>query len=128
MLLACLTALAASAATASAQSGPVLPTNDLENLLALTGWQTPAQVAVQHNEPPLKPVPRADCGPGSTPLAGEQGRVPKTAIDSPQAARGWMCNLQVVSQYDATPGGFRTWRYTDINGHTCAFYDSSLSS
>jgi hypothetical protein len=28
----------------------------------------------------------------------------------------------------ATPGGFRVWRYTDPHGHTCAFYDTSLSS
>jgi hypothetical protein len=114
------------AAGAAAQTGPTLPTNDLQNLLALTGGQTPAQVPYQRNEPELKPVPRAECDADSQPLAGQQGRVPQSAIDSPEAARGWTCNLQVVSHYGDTAGGFRTWRYTDINGHTCAFYDSSL--
>src|SRR5947209_18576008 len=125
IIAACLAVVAGPAASASAQSAPGLPTNDLEDLLALTGWQTPARAPIQHVEPELQPAPRADCSPGSTPLAGEQGRVPPSAIDSPEAARGWTCNLSVVSRYDATPGGFRTWRYTDVNHHTCAFYDSS---
>src|SRR5207248_2669042 len=96
-----------------ATSLPPLPSNDLQNLLALTGYPTPAQAPVQHNrEPKLAPVPRAICARGSHPLAGEQGRVPKSAIDSPAAARGWTCNLSVVG-HTATTGGFRVWRYVD---------------
>jgi hypothetical protein len=128
MAVGCVFAVLSCPAGALAQSGPTLPTNDLQDLLALTGAQTPPRAPYQHAEPPLQPVPRANCDASSHPLAGEQGRVPASAIDSPQAARGWTCNLEVVSHYDATPGGFRTWRYTDTNGHTCAFYDSSLSS
>jgi hypothetical protein len=56
-----------------------------------------------------------------------QGRVPQSATESPAAARGWTCNVAVVSHHD-TPGGFRVWRYVDANGHACAFYDTSLSS
>src|SRR5437867_595347 len=86
-----------TAATVLALSGgshaislPALPSNDLQNLLALTGTQTPPQAPVQHNpEPRLAPVPRAHCGPGSHPLDGEQGRVPASAVNSPAAARGW---------------------------------------
>src|SRR4051812_21005551 len=113
-------------APASAQ-GPTLPTNDFQGLLALTGSQTPAPVPFQHDEPQLAPVPEARCGAGSRPLAGMQGRVPRSAVESPDAARGWTCNAEVVSRHP-TPGGFRVWRYVDRNGHACAFYDTSISS
>ena len=107
---------------------PTLPSNDLQNLLALTGTSTPKQAAVQDNpQPVLAPTPAAVCGPGSRPLAGEQGRVPASAIDSPQAAHGWTCNTSEVGHY-ATTGGFRVWRYVDTAGHVCAFYDTSLVS
>ena len=112
---------------ASGVTLPTLPTNDLQNLLSLTGYPTPPPVPVQYNEPPLEPPPRAECGPGSRPLAGEQGRVPASAIDSPEAARGWTCNVSEVGHFD-TPGGFRVWRYTDPAGHTCAYYDTSIVS
>jgi hypothetical protein len=83
---------------------------------------------VQDNpQPPLEPVPRAQCGPGSRPLDGEQGRVPASAVNSPEAAQGWTCNVSQVGQF-STAGGFRVWRYTDDAGHTCAFYDTSLFS
>ena len=111
----------------SAISLPQLPTNDLQNLLALTGTQTPARAPVQHAEPPLAPVPEAPCGAGSHPLAGEQGRVPASAVGSAAAARGWTCNLATVGHFP-TPGGFRVWRYVDPAGHTCAYYDTSLFS
>jgi hypothetical protein len=107
---------------------PALPTNDLQNLLALSGAPTPKQAPVQDNpQPPLAPVPRAQCGPGSRPLEGEQGRVPASAVNSPAAAQGWTCNVSEVGQF-STAGGFRVWRYTDDAGHTCAFYDTSLFS
>lgn len=106
---------------------PPLPTNDMQNLLALTGTQTPARAPVQHSEPPLAPVPAAACGAGSRPLAGEQGRVPASAVQSAAAAQGWTCNLTPLGHF-ASPGGFRVWRYIDSAGHTCAFYDTSLFS
>jgi hypothetical protein len=107
---------------------PRLPTNDLQQLLSLTGYPTPTPVPVQQNpEPPLEPAPRADCGPGSNPLSGWQGRVPASAINSAQAARGWTCNVTEIGHH-ATPGGFRVWRYVDTAGHACAFYDTSLLS
>ncbi|MFL6061997.1 MAG: LVIVD repeat-containing protein [Marmoricola sp.] len=107
--------------------GPKLPLNDLEALLALTGSQLAQQLTpVMVPAPPLQPVPRATCGPGSRPLAGMQGRVTKADIALPAARRGWTCNLHEVSRLK-TPGGFRTWRYTDAAGHTCAFYDTSFT-
>jgi hypothetical protein len=123
-----LVALSCAPAVAHAQVVGPFPANDLQPLVGLTGGVTPSFVVVQHNpEPVLRAVPRAHCGPGSRPLAGTQGRVPAAAVDSPAAARGWTCNLSVVG-HEATPGGFRVWRYVDRAGHACAFYDTSLSS
>jgi len=119
----------AAPAAGLALTGPTLPTNDLQNLVSLTGYPTPAPVPVQHNpEPPLEPVPAADCGPGSRPLAGEQGRVPASAVNSPEAGQGWTCNVTEIGHLGSLPGGFRVWRYVDTAGHTCAFYDTSLFS
>jgi hypothetical protein len=111
----------------SAQETQTLPANDLNGLAALTGSPTPTPAPLQNNaQPSLQPVPPAQCDHDSRPLAGVQGRVPASAINSPEAAQGWTCNLKVVGSYDGTPGGFRTWRYVDSQGHVCAFYDSSL--
>src|SRR3954447_7862457 len=109
-VLGVLAAMLVAASAAGAQS-VVLPANDLNGLLALTGVQTPAPVPVQHNaEPPLQPVPRARCGAGAHPVDGIQGRVPQSAGDSPQARRGWTCNVAQVSHV-AGAGGFKVWRY-----------------
>jgi hypothetical protein len=75
--------------------------------------------------PPLDPLPRAVCGPGSDPETGMQGRVSAEDVESGRAARGYRCNTEVVSQYGNT-GGFRVHRYADNNGHVCAFYDTTL--
>jgi len=114
-----------TAAPARAQQ-VTLPANDLNPVLALVGIETPIAAPVQSNpEPPLRPVPRADCGPGSRPLEGEQGRVPASAINSPQAADGWTCNLTPVGHRGGA-GGWKVWRYVDRNGHECAYYDTAL--
>ncbi|MBO9520906.1 MAG: hypothetical protein J7518_05155 [Nocardioidaceae bacterium] len=72
------------------------------------------------------PVPRAHCGPGSLPETSTQGRVPKADYTSGRVARGYRCNTAQVS-HQGSSGGFKTLRYTDANGHTCAFYDSTLT-
>jgi hypothetical protein len=126
--IAAVVVLVVSAGGGQAISLPTLPTNDLQQLLSLTGYPTPARVPTQSNpEPKLAPVPPAVCGAGSQALAGEQGRVTAADIASPQAAQGWRCNLSVVSHFP-TAGGFRVWRYVDQQGHVCAFYDTSLFS
>ena len=126
-IVAVLIALALSSGVAAyAIVGPPLPANDLEAMLAL-GKQEPTLPAKTLPGPELAPVPRAECGPGSEPLAGMQGRLSQAAIDSPQADEGWTCNLSEVSRY-STPGGFRVWRYKDPQGNVCAYYDTSLSS
>src|SRR6185437_343827 len=121
-------ALLAAPARAAADGTPTLPTNDLQDLVSLVGLGTPVPVPTQLNpEPVLAPVPAAKCNAKSHPLAGEQGRVPASAIESPAAANGWTCNTSVVGHFPAS-GGFRVWRYVDPSGHTCAFYDTSLFS
>ncbi len=106
-----------------------LPPNDLlptVSNLQQGGGQTPATVPVQENaEPPLEATPRAVCGPGSHPLQGMQGRVPASALNSPEAAHGYTCNLAEVA-HQGSSGGFKVLRYVDTQGHVCAFYDTAL--
>ena len=71
------------------------------------------------------PVPEARCGPGARPETDIQGRVPQRDYDSGRAAKGYRCNTRPVSHVGST-GGFKTIRYVDPAGHTCAFYDSTL--
>ncbi|MGY2874657.1 hypothetical protein ACVW00_001847 [Marmoricola sp. URHA0025 HA25] len=70
-------------------------------------------------------MPAADCGPGSLPETSIQGRVPTADYDSGRAAQGYTCNTEQVA-HQGSSGGFKTLRYTDSQGHTCAFYDSTL--
>jgi hypothetical protein len=110
------------AGVAGAQ-GPAPPFGQIGDQLALGqgGGQTPALAAVQTNpEPPLTATPLEACGSGSHPEPGTDGRVPAGS-----AANGLTCNTTLVS-HQGTSGGFKTLRYTDHNGHTCAFYDTAL--
>jgi hypothetical protein len=70
-------------------------------------------------------TPQARCGPGSAPETSYQGRVPARDYASGRAARGYRCNTRQVAHH-GTSGGFKVHRYTDRNGNTCAFYDSTL--
>jgi hypothetical protein len=97
--------------------------NPLNDLLSLGhgGGDTPATAATQRNaEPPFVATPRADCGPGSHPEPGIQGRVPEGS-----ATDGLDCNVALVS-HQGTSGGFKVFRYVDTGGHECAFYDTAL--
>ena len=71
-------------------------------------------------------VPRAHCGPGSLPETSIQGRVPNTDYNDGRVAKGYLCNTAQVS-HQGSSGGFKTLRYTDPAGHTCAYYDSTLT-
>ena len=46
-------------------------------------------------------------------------------MQSPEAARGWTCNLTPVGRSAEAGGGWKVWRYVDRGGHECAFYDTS---
>ena len=69
-------------------------------------------------------VPVAECGPGSMPEPDLQGRVPAADYASGRAALGYTCNTGQLSRHGST-GGFKVLRYTDAQGNTCAFYDST---
>lgn len=70
-------------------------------------------------------TPKATCGAGSLPETSWQGRVPKADYDSGRVAKGYFCNTRQVG-HQGSSGGFKVHRFTDANGRTCAFYDSSL--
>jgi hypothetical protein len=76
------------------------------------------------DQPSLKAVPRANCGPGSMPETDSQGRVPAADYASGRAAKGYTCNTRQISHVVST-AGFKVFRYTDRAGHTCAYYDST---
>lgn len=94
------------------------------------------------SEPPLQAAPRAECGPGSRPETGLQGRVSSKDHASGRAAKGFTCNTRLVGKYtkptplkntdlgiedpQGTVGGFRVHRYVDDAGHECAYYDTTL--
>ena len=67
------------------------------------------------------PTPRANCGPGSNPETGRQGRI--TAADVAKAP--FFCNMQLLGHF-GTRGGYKTERYIDSQGHECAIFDSTL--
>jgi hypothetical protein len=90
-----------------------------------------APASAQPPEPPLTPTPKANCGPGSRPESGMQGRVSPEDHASGRAAPGFTCNAEVVGAYRipnaiGTVGGFKVERYVDAAGHDCAYYDTTL--
>src|SRR3954454_9623528 len=101
--------------------GALTPLNDLLALGQGIGQQ-PAKVAIATRaEPPFVATPRAQCGPGSKPEPGIQGRVPAGTA----TGEGLHCNVSLIA-HQGTSGGFKTYRYIDPAGHECAFYDTAL--
>jgi hypothetical protein len=118
-VVAALAFIALGAAIGDAQI-PATPLNDLGALGQGTG-QTPEMAAKQKPPaPPLDATPRAKCLTSKHPEPDVQGRVPEGS-----AADGLDCNVQVVS-HQGDSGGFKVLRYTDAQGHECAFYDTAL--
>ncbi|MEQ6899560.1 hypothetical protein [Nocardioides sp. YIM 152588] len=75
--------------------------------------------------PEARATPAATCGPGSRPETTRlQGRVPTADFASGRYRRGYTCNARQVGRHGRT-GGFKTLRYTDSRGNTCAYYDST---
>ena len=95
------------------------------------GAQVEAAPSAQAPEPPLLPTPQGECGPGSRPETGIQGRVSPEDHESGRAAEGFTCNTELVGSYSkaspmGTVGGFKVERYVDAAGHDCAYYDTTL--
>jgi hypothetical protein len=76
-------------------------------------------------EPALIAVPPAQCGPGSRPEPGMQGRVPAEAVEAGEAAEGYTCNIEVLGR-EGESGGYKVERYVDAAGRECAYYDTTL--
>ena len=70
-------------------------------------------------------VPRAECGPGSRPETGLQGRVSADDHASGYADEPITCNTELVGHFGSS-GGFKVERYVDAAGRECAFFDSTL--
>lgn len=100
--------------------GALNPLNDLLSLGQGSGQQPATVPTVQRAEPAQVATPRARCGPGSRPEPGIQGRVPGGS-----AKNGLTCNVDLIS-HQGTSGGFKVFRYQDVQGHECAFYDTGL--
>jgi LVIVD repeat len=100
--------------------GALGPLNDLLALGQGVGQQPARVPTATRPEPPQTATPRAVCGPGSEPEPGIQGRVPAGS-----ATTGLHCNVELLA-HQGTSGGFKVWRYVDIHGRECAFYDTAL--
>jgi hypothetical protein len=70
-------------------------------------------------------TPKANCGLGSRPEPGMQGRVSADDVASGAADKGFNCNLQQIG-HEGKSGGFRVHRFVDKAGHECAYYDTTL--
>lgn len=85
-------------------------------------WSTTSASSVE--VPERVAVPEAECGPGARPETSTQGRVPKADYTSGRYLDGYLCNTAEVA-HEGTSGGFKALRYTDSQGNTCAYYDST---
>lgn len=82
-------------------------------------------------EAPVVATPQAECGPGSRPETGLQGRVSAEDHASGRAAEGFTCNTELVGSFvevdgNGTYGGYKVERYVDAQGQECAYYDTTL--
>src|SRR3954465_1228277 len=97
------------------------PLNDLFAVGQGGGETPPGAPTVQRQEPAFVATPAATtCAPGSRPQPGVDGRVPAGA-----AKDGLWCNAKMIG-HQGTEGGFRVYRYTDVHGRVCGYYDQTL--
>jgi hypothetical protein len=75
-------------------------------------------------KPYAGPTKGIRCDAGSRPEK-VQGKAPAADYESGRAAKGYMCNAQLVSHFGES-GGYRVERYVDKAGHECAYWDSTL--
>ena len=70
-------------------------------------------------------VPRADCGPGSTPETGLQGDVPAADRTSGRSTVGYTCNITRLGQYAGNGGGITSTTF-DHCSYTGSVFPASL--
>jgi hypothetical protein len=109
----------AAPADAGAQSA-MGPLNDLFALGQGSGQTPDVLPTLRRAEPPFVPTPRAHCAAGTRTEPGIQGRVPAGS-----AQDGLACNVTLLA-HQGTSGGFKVWRYIDVQGRECAYYDTAL--
>ena len=91
------------------------------------GTQLPGgSVTVQAASTPAQPTPQGECGPGSIPERGMQGRVAAEDVESGKLAKGYRCNVKLLGRAGLS-GGFKVERYVDRQGNECAYYDTTLA-
>ena len=121
--LACLTvAIAVQLASAAPSLGHWLDEGNRPQLTAAALGER-VMSAQSGDVPPA--TPRAECGPGSNPEPGIQGRVPADAVESGRADKGFTCNIELLA-HRGKSGGFKVHRFVDETGRECAYYDTTL--
>jgi hypothetical protein len=97
------------------------PLNDLFAIGQGKGDAPAEAPIVTRAEPPFVATPpAAKCAPGARLQPGVDGRVPAGS-----AKDGLWCNVKEIG-HQGTEGGFKVYRYVDVQGHECAFYDQTL--
>src|SRR5205823_4136231 len=118
-LLCAVTAVAMLAAVIA--TGQLAPVNDLFAIGQGSGDAPAEAPIVQRPEPPFVATPAVTkCAPGARPQPSIDGRVPAGSAND-----GLWCNMTEVG-HQGTEGGFKVYRYVDVQGHACAFYDQTL--
>ena len=115
--------LAATGAVLILTAGAAGQLGALNDLFAVGqgSGESPARAPVVHRtEPPSVATPLVPCAPGSREQPGVDGRVPAGS-----AKDGLSCNVTLIG-HQGTEGGFKVFRYFDVQGHECAFYDTTL--
>jgi hypothetical protein len=72
-------------------------------------------------------VRKAACGPADRPEIGLQGQVP-APLRRAGGFSGFSCNLELVGQSRADGAGWQAVFFADRAAHTCAYYDTSVST
>jgi hypothetical protein len=103
-----LAALGACCAAAAAHPLGAAPEPEVRGAAAAAAFQAPPA------------SPRAECGPGSRPAPGLQGRV---TAQAPEV--GYTCNTELVA-HEGSSGGYKVERFADRAGRQCLVYDTTL--
>jgi hypothetical protein len=112
-LCACAPAGAAAPMMLGSEVKPQQP-SALDASSSLAPSVTSADAAAEATPPP-------ECGPGSRPAPGIDGRV----VGGAASAAGYTCNVEQLG-HEGTAGGYKVERYVDRSGHECAYYDTTL--
>jgi len=117
-------AVAIAVALAAAGAGQAHPPSSRSTLMSEEQGMPAVLAAVRSSAVPPA-TPRAECGPGSKPAPGMQGRVSADAVASGKADAGYTCNMKQLG-HEGASGGFKVLRFVDKAGRECGYYDTTL--